>query len=78
MNCKNNQIWMERALEIPQTCLNYYRYDYSNARYLSRCSCPWNLVEKDGICIPPTTCPCVYNNVVYKAGQNVNIDCNQW
>jgi hypothetical protein len=78
MACRNDQQWMERALEIPQTCLNYYRYDFSAARYLSRCSCPFDMVEHSGNCISPNQCPCTYNNVLYNAGQIINVDCNKW
>lgn len=69
---------MEQALEIPRTCLNYFRYDLTNARYLPRCSCPDNMVENNGTCILPKDCPCVYNNQQFNAGTSVNIDCNEW
>ncbi|XP_077442602.1 otogelin [Stigmatopora argus] len=53
-----------------QTCID------SRLACLDGCFCQDGLIFKDGICVPPSDCPCEYHGVSYPSGQTIQEECN--
>uniref|UniRef100_G1KJ84 VWFD domain-containing protein n=1 Tax=Anolis carolinensis TaxID=28377 RepID=G1KJ84_ANOCA len=74
-DCKNTTAGTTGA-ECQKSCQTLDMHCYST-QCVSGCMCPSGLVsDGKGGCIPMEECPCVHNDVTYKPGEKIKVDCN--
>ncbi|XP_067322691.1 mucin-5B-like [Anolis sagrei] len=74
-DCKNATAGTTGA-ECQKSCQTLDMHCYST-QCVSGCMCPSGLVsDGNGGCIPMEECPCVHNDVTYKPGEKIKVDCN--
>ena len=42
------------------------------------CYCPSGTSLSHGVCVPDTSCPCLYNGKEFNSGSEIKQDCNLW
>jgi len=77
--------YVECASNCPRTCQSLTPILSNSDICMSDCSpgciCPTGTVLDLGQsqqCVPISACTCYFRGDYYQAGQNINIDCNEW
>ncbi|KAG7455762.1 hypothetical protein MATL_G00244420 [Megalops atlanticus] len=78
--CKDGKIFVQcyesSKSTDPRTCDSRIRGFSTVAACRSGCYCPEGTYEDhNGTCVPPEDCTCMWNDVIYRTGQRVDMKC---